>query len=221
MRLLRRLSVQIEADFSYPHPQSQVLHKALSFVPEHGFTKQALLKASDELGYTPVTHGIFPRGPIELVEYFVETSTMNLRNTIDKTAFDKLGMTGRIRMLCLSRLEMTQPFVHQWPDAARMMLLPQNAPHTVEQLQRLVDEMWFLAGDTSLNWYSKRMLLAGVYTSTEMYMTTDSSPGFEETKKFLDRRLMDVGTVGKTIGNATSAAGYLAGTLSGLFKSVR
>lgn len=50
-----------------------------------------------------------------------------------------------------------------------------------------------------MNWYSKRTLLAGVYTSTELYMTQDKSQDFQETWKFLDRRLQDVAFVGRTV----------------------
>jgi ubiquinone biosynthesis protein COQ9 len=63
---------------------------------------------------------------------------------------------------------MTKPILHYWPQALSLMTMPQNAPTTLQQLSELVDEMWFLAGDrsTGMNWYSKRALLAGVYTST-------------------------------------------------------
>ena len=43
-----------------------------------------------------------------------------------------------------------------------------------------------------MNWYTKRALLAGVYTATELYMLTDYSPGYAETWDALDRRLRDV-----------------------------
>jgi ubiquinone biosynthesis protein COQ9 len=76
------------------------------------------------------------------------------------------------------------------------MAMPQNMPNTMQQLGELVDEMWFLAGDksTDLNWYTKRMLLSGVYTSTEMFMTQDQSEGYKATFEFLDRRLKGKGS---------------------------
>ena len=40
--------------------------------------------------------------------------------------------------------------------------------------------------------YGKRALLAGVYSSTELFMLTDTSPGHEETWQALDRRLSDM-----------------------------
>jgi ubiquinone biosynthesis protein COQ9 len=39
--------------------------------------------------------------------------------------------------------------------------------------------------------------LAGVYTSTELFMLTDASDNFADTWAFLDRRLEDVVTLSK------------------------
>lgn len=101
------------------------------------------------------------------------------------------------------------------------MVLPQNSHSTFVQLGELVDEIWYLAGDRSLdfNWYSKRGLLAGVYTSTEMFMALDSSPDFQNTFKFLDRRLADVGVVGKTVGEASAMLDYGFKTISSVIAS--
>ena len=57
--------------------------------------------------------------------------------------------------------------------------------------------MWYAAGDNSTNWnyYSKRGLLASVYTSTILYWMADEGDGkgdFPETWGFLDRRIEDV-----------------------------
>ena len=61
-------------------PAKQALLKiAMQMVPETGFTNTTLLRACKELGYTPVTHTIVPRGPVELVEYFIHSNTMKLK----------------------------------------------------------------------------------------------------------------------------------------------
>lgn len=38
----------------------------------------------------------------------------------------------------------------------------------MERLALMVDDIWYWAGDrsTDFNWYTKRALLAGIYTST-------------------------------------------------------
>ena len=43
-----------------------------------------------------------------------------------------------------------------------------NIPSAVETLALMVDDIWYMAGDKSvdINWYTKRALLATLYTST-------------------------------------------------------
>jgi hypothetical protein len=43
-----------------------------------------------------------------------------------------------------------------------------------------------------LNWYSKRAILSGVYSSTVLYWLGDQSAGHAATWAFLDRRIEDV-----------------------------
>jgi hypothetical protein len=66
-------------------------------------------------------------------------------------------------------------------------------------------DLWFLyffiSSDREhrlqFDWYTKRAVLAGVYTSTELFMLTDASDNFADTWAFLDRRLEDVVTLSK------------------------
>jgi len=52
-----------------------------------------------------------------------------------------------------------------------VMSLPQNVGGSVAELARLADEMWYLAGDRSVDfsWYTKRATLSAVYASTGMH----------------------------------------------------
>ena len=82
------------------------------------------------------------------------------------------------------------------------MAQPSYVPASLKELSLLADEIWFLAGDTAVDtsWYSKRATLALVYSSAELFMATDSSPGFRETEQFLDRRLEEVRSLGGVLG---------------------
>ena len=48
------------------------------------------------------------------------------------------------------------------------MSLPENVAGSMAELARLADEIWFLAGDRSvdISWYTKRATLSAVYAST-------------------------------------------------------
>jgi ubiquinone biosynthesis protein COQ9 len=82
------------------------------------------------------------------------------------------------------------------------MAQPTYVPPSLAELAKLADEIWFLAGDTSVDtsWYTKRASLSAIYSATEMFMTQDQSKNFAETEQFLDSRLDDVMKVGGFLG---------------------
>jgi len=82
------------------------------------------------------------------------------------------------------------------------MAQPTYAPASLSELAKLADEIWFLAGDQSVDssWYTKRATLATIYSATEVFMTQDKSANFTETEQFLDSRLEESRKVGGFMG---------------------
>lgn len=56
---------------------------------------------------------------------------------------------------------------------------PANVSTSLKQRAVLVDEIWHAAGDSGsdIDWYVKRTVLGGIYSTSEVYMLTDNSPG--------------------------------------------
>jgi ubiquinone biosynthesis protein COQ9 len=92
------------------------------------------------------------------------------------------------------------------------MSLLENIPASLKELNALSDEIWYLAGDTTVDfsWYTKRASLAAIYASSEMFMTTDKSNGFSETRAFVDRRLEDTQKMGSAVGGFPQYLGFWA-----------
>jgi ubiquinone biosynthesis protein COQ9 len=82
------------------------------------------------------------------------------------------------------------------------MAQPSYIPPSLSELAKLADEIWYLAGDQSVDssWYTKRASLSTIYSATEVYMTQDKSANFIETEQFLDNRLEDLKKVGGFMG---------------------
>jgi ubiquinone biosynthesis protein COQ9 len=101
------------------------------------------------------------------------------------------------------------------------MSLLGNLPSSLQELHALSDEIWYLAGDTSVDtsWYTKRASLAALYASSDLFMTTDTSKNFAATEDFVDRRLEDLQKVGGTIGGFTQFVGFWAGNSLNLARS--
>lgn len=101
------------------------------------------------------------------------------------------------------------------------MSLAGNIPPSLRELHLLSDEIWFLAGDVSVDssWYTKRASLSTIYAASEVYQTTDQSSDFMDTEAFLDRRLEELRVAGGAWGNTREWAGFQAGALVNLLRS--
>ena len=146
-----------------------------------------------ELGYPSVAHGMFTRGPVELVEYFMDSCLAKLRKVLilNTDKLQAMTVAERLKFGVRKRLEMLVPVIDSWPQGMALGAMPQNAPKTAKRLAQLSDEIWYFAGDKSmdLSWYTKRAVLTVVYASTELFMLNDKSLNFQDTWAFLDRRI--------------------------------
>lgn len=157
------------------------------------WTIEALAAGATDMGYPSVAHGMFPRGAIELVDYFMDKCNDELREKLIASTelLQTMSVTDRLKFGVRARLELIAPVLSTWPQAMGLGASPQNAPTTFNKLAKLSDEIWYFAGDksTDASWYTKRALLTGIYASTELFMLSDASPSFQETWAFLDRRI--------------------------------
>lgn len=93
------------------------------------------------------------------------------------------------------------------------MAIPSNVSISLQELASLADEIWFLSGDTSVDtsWYTKRASLSSIYAATDLFMTTDKSAEFTDTKDFMNRRFQD----GQMLGAAMEGLGQWVGFTAG------
>nr|XP_061813079.1 ubiquinone biosynthesis protein COQ9-B, mitochondrial-like [Nerophis lumbriciformis] len=181
--------------------QAQVLNAALEFVPQHGWTMEAIAAGAETLGLSTASTGMFQNGAGDLVLYFITQCNLQLAETLaEQQKQVQLGQaepkeTGVfLRDAVETRLRMIIPYIETWPQAMSILLLPHNIPKSLKLLSTLVDDIWYYAGDrsTDMSWYSKRAALTGVYNTTELVMLQDSSPDFQDTWNFLDNRIQDI-----------------------------
>ncbi|KAI9845398.1 MAG: Ubiquinone biosynthesis protein coq9, mitochondrial [Sclerophora amabilis] len=188
----------------YSAVESSILSASMRHVPKHGFTNTSLTLGAKDAGYLDVSINLFPRGAFDLINFHIVTERLALKHVGFEAAGGKEpGVARKIRTLVLERLARNRPVNHRWQEALAIMAQPSNIPTSVAELARLSDEMWFLAGDSSVDtsWYTKRATLSSIYASTELFMTQDTSSNFTETEQFLDRRLEDVRKIGSGISN--------------------
>ena len=206
----------------YRENERTILSAALTHVPNHGFTQEALTLGAKDAGYLDISSNLFPKGAFELVKYHLVSQRLGLKDRIQFTD-EKMGVGRRVRSLILERLRanVDAGVMPRWQEALALMSLAENIPASLRELGLLSDEMWFLAGDTAVDtsWYTKRASLSGVYAATEVYQTTDQSTDFRDTEEFLDRRLEELRIVGSAASGTLEWAGFQAGAMMNLLRS--
>jgi ubiquinone biosynthesis protein COQ9 len=180
-----------------------LMRATLAHAAFDGWTWTAIRAAADDIGVDRLeAESAFPDGPAELIELFSEEADLAMIAEMEQR--DTVNMRVRDRVALGVRVRLEQNIEHQ--EALRRALsflaLPQNAGLSLKLLYRTVDAVWTAAGDASAdyNFYSKRALLAGVYSATLLYWLEDRSEGQERTWDFLDRRIEEVVRVGGRLG---------------------
>jgi ubiquinone biosynthesis protein COQ9 len=162
------------------------LDALVAVMPFPGWTIAALREAAG-----PDADLLFPGGPVDMVETWIDLTDRRMAPSSAERLPD------RVRAVIAMRLLSLRPY----KDAVRrgLAVLATAPATTARTAARSVDTMWHLAGDRSADWswYSKRAILAGVYSTTLLYWLRDDSEDDEASLAFLDRRLEGVGRIGK------------------------
>lgn len=175
--------------------REDVLKAALKHVPFDGFTESVLQRAGKEAGASKDDLArLFPEGVLDLVEAFSDWADDEMEAALAKKKLAAMKIRDRIKTAVWARIDALRNDKEAARRAGAFLTLPPHAATGAKLLYRTVDRMWRAVGDTStdFNFYTKRAILAGVYSSTLMRWFTDQSDDEAETKAFLDARIENV-----------------------------
>ena len=203
--------------------RDEILLAALSHVPFDGWGEAALARGAEDAGHDAATaRRLFPGGAMEMIAAHNRYADRIMLEELARRDLDAMKVRERIIAAVRVRLEQNAPHREAVRRGMTTLALPQNAVLATKLLYKTVDAMWYAAGDTSTdyNFYTKRMLLAGVYSTTLMCWLNDNSDEFSSTWVFLDRRVADVMKVPKVMARASKVLGRLPDPFR-LLRSVR
>ncbi|KKA29281.1 hypothetical protein TD95_002505 [Thielaviopsis punctulata] len=234
--ILRRQALRLSRSrafyHSYDHPapstpfsptEQRLLGSAYAHVPTLGFTAEALTAGARDAGFPEITTAGLADGPFALVRWHLVGKRAELREkSADVLSEDKgLGVRERVERLTWYRLQANRTVIHKWQDALALMAQPSYLPESLKELAALTDDIYFLAGDVSVDpsWYTKRGSLGMIFASCELFMTNDRSPDFAETRAFLQRRLAERASVGGVASAVGQWTGFTASAALNVLRS--
>ena len=198
--------------------RDKLLAATLPHVAFDGWSTRAMRAGAADAGIDEETLlNAVPGGPAELIEMFSSDNDRRMLVALEGLDLPAMRVRDRVATAVRVRLEALAPHREALHRTLAFLSLPQNAALGVKCLYRTVDAIWYAAGDTATdyNFYTKRLLLAGVYSSTLLFWLNDRSEDFAETWAFLDRRIGEVlkigGTVGRSVGTLLNLPDRLFG----------
>ena len=178
--------------------RDQLVKAMLVHVPLDGWAWPALDAGAKDLGLEAGdARRAFTGGLGEVADHFARWSDRRMLEELAIKDLEGMRVRDRIHACVKTRLVMNAEHKEATRRLLSFLALPQNAGHLSKMTWRTCSEMWYAAGDTSTDWnhYSKRGLLASVYSSTILYWMVDEGDengDFPETWGFLERRIDDV-----------------------------
>lgn len=189
-----------------------ILLGTLPDVAFDGWTLAALRRGAELAGFEPeAALASFPRGPVQAIEHMSAWADREMLARLAELDLDSMRVRDRVTLAVRTRLELLSPYKEAVRRSVAVLALPGNATIGPRLVYGTVDAIWYACGDTSTdyNFYSKRLLLSGVLTTTTLVWLDDRSEGEGDSWAFLDRRIEDVMRIGKAIGQSRSLSGVM------------
>jgi ubiquinone biosynthesis protein COQ9 len=175
--------------------RAAILKAALPNVAFDGWTTKLMREATEAAG---LSHGemrlAFPGGVTDLVDCFFADGDRRMVEALAARDLASLKIRERITLGVRTRIEVDAGHREAVRRAVTLLSLPLSGTTGPHALYRTVDAIWRAVGDTStdFNFYTKRAILAGVYSAVTITWFGDESDDFADTWAFLDRRISDV-----------------------------
>jgi ubiquinone biosynthesis protein COQ9 len=171
----------------------------MDLVPEHGWAMTSLRQVvadPDELSL------LFPSGTSDLIEAGCDLADRQMEGDAAAADLNELGLSKRVKAVIALRFARQRANRDAIRRAISVLALPRHFGLSLKITARTVDAILHAAGDSSADftWYTKRAILAAIYTATLLYWLRDYSEDDSETLAFLDRRLAGIGRLGKARG---------------------
>ena len=179
--------------------KQKILREALRIVELEGWHSQLLVESSKAASLNNNTGLLlFPGGVGELVEFFINMIDQEMLQSFNFDEMSKMRAHEKVRYCIICRLKILNKYQIVCEKTIQFLSMPSHLKLSIKTVWQTVDYIWRKVvhdQSTDFSYYTKRMILMAVYSSTLMYWLSDDSKDKVETISFLDRRLNDVGKI--------------------------
>ena len=138
---------------------------------------------------------LFPDGYKEMLKLSLDYLNYELENMCSQYDFVRIPVHKRIKKIILTKINLINKNKDFYRRTFYFLLIPINYKILTAYLYKSANLMWYIAGDksTDFNYYTKRMILSGVYSSLILHFINNDN--ILETEKKLDDSLLKVSKI--------------------------
>ncbi len=178
----------------------------LTHVPFDGWTWEAMERGAIDIGYEKkktsserikIFKDLFKNGSIDFIDIFSEIIDLEVKENYNSIEAKPERVPEKIKKIIMIRLNLCQKYKEAVRSSISLSAIPVNTKISLNILYRTCNSIWRMVGDksTDFSFYTRRISLAAVYTSTLLFWLSDKSNNNIETGFFLDRRLKDISKI--------------------------
>ena len=175
--------------------RAAILPELLAIAPFDGWTRASLDRAAHDGGVDQATvKAAFPDGISDAFRYWSDMLDAEMTAAMAAPEFSDLKIREKVAFAVRARLNAIRPHKEAARRAAATMALPLYGFLAARLAWKTSDAIWRGLGDksTDFNFYSKRGILTGVWTSTFARWLADDTEDEAPTRDFLDARIDNV-----------------------------
>jgi len=180
--------------------RAAILEAALQLAPFDGWTAKMMRAATEAaLLDRPTQEAAFPGGVSDLLRFWSGEADAAMRAEMEGEKFKAMKIREKVTFAVRARIDVLRPHKEAARRAAATLALPHHGPLAASLAWKTADEIWRGLADksTDFNFYSKRAILTGVWTTSFARWLADDSEDEAATNAFLDARIENVMQVEK------------------------
>ena len=192
----------------YNQIRIDLIRAMLTHVPFDGWTWEAMEQGAIDIGFEKkktstsrmkIFKDLFKNGSIDFIEIFSEIIDLEVKEKYDLLEFKPERVSEKIKKIIMIRLNLCQKYKEAVRTSISLTAMPINTKISFNMLYKTCNSIWRIAGDksTDFSFYTRRISLAAVYTSTLLFWLNDNSNDNIETEFFLDRRLKGINKISR------------------------
>ena len=190
----------------YNQIRIDLIKAMLTHVPFDGWTWEAMEQGAIDIGFEKkkssssrikIYKDLFKNGSIDFIDNFSEIIDLEVKEHYNSIDPKPERVPEKIKKIIMIRLNLCQKYKEAVRSSISITAIPVNAKISLNILYRTCNSIWRIVGDksTDFSFYTRRISLAAVYTSTLLFWLNDKSNNNVETEFFLERRLKDISKI--------------------------